>query len=76
VRGPRECRHTLSTVINGLVQHGFVILGAWEDAGGDLDAKPGTWEHFTSIAPPWLSFWARYRPEVLEMPQRSQDNAG
>jgi hypothetical protein len=28
-------------------------------------AEPGTWDHFVSIAPPWLSFWASYRPELL-----------
>jgi SAM-dependent methyltransferase len=67
VRSPKEFRHSLSTVVNGLARQGFVILGAWEDATGDLDAKPGTWEHFKSIAPPWLSFWATYRPEILEI---------
>jgi len=66
VRGPREFRHTLSSVINGLVRHGFVILGVWEDSSGDLDAEPGTWGHYQSIAPPWLSIWTMYRPDVPE----------
>jgi len=65
VVGPREFRHTLSTLINGLVEHGFVILGAWEDTSADPGADPGTWEHFRRIAPPWITFWARYRPDAF-----------
>jgi SAM-dependent methyltransferase len=63
VESPREFRHTLGTLINGLAREGFVILGAWEDASGDQNAKPGTWEHLKSIAPPWLSLWTTYRPD-------------
>jgi hypothetical protein len=22
-------------------------------------------EHFTSVAPPWLAFWAVYQPEIF-----------
>ena len=29
---------------------------------GDASAEPGTWEHFTAIAPPWLTIWTRYEP--------------
>jgi hypothetical protein len=65
VKGPREFRHTLSTLINGLTQRGFVLLGLWEDVGDDPNAAPGTWEHLKSIAPPFLTFWAAYRPDVL-----------
>jgi hypothetical protein len=31
----------------------------------DFEAEPGTSEHFTSIAPPWLIFWATFRPGIL-----------
>jgi len=65
VQGPREFRHTLSTLINGLVEQGFVILGALEDTGNNPDAEPGTWEHFMSFAAPWLTVWAVYRPYVF-----------
>ena len=65
VKGPREFRHTLSTLINGMVQRGFVLLGLWEDTGQDPNAEPGTWEHYKSIAPPFLEFWACLRPDVL-----------
>ena len=65
VVGPREFRHTLSAVVNGLVAKGFVILGVWEEAGGDPNSEPGTWEHLMSVAPPWLTIWATYRPCVF-----------
>ena len=64
-KGPREFRHTLSTVINGLVERGFVILGVWEESSGDPQAEPGTWEHYKAIAPPWLTLWATYRPDMF-----------
>jgi SAM-dependent methyltransferase len=64
VKGPKEFRHTLSTLVNGLIECGFVLLGLWEEESGDPQAEPGTWEHFTAIAPPYLAFWARYRPDV------------
>lgn len=65
VQGPREFRHTLSTLINGLVEQGLLILGAWEDTGSNPDAEPGTFEHFKSFAVPWLTLWAAYRPYVF-----------
>jgi SAM-dependent methyltransferase len=65
IKGPREFRHTLSTLLNGLIELGFVVLGTWEEASGDPGAEPGTWEHLKSIAPPWLTFWAAYRPDVF-----------
>jgi SAM-dependent methyltransferase len=74
VEGPHEYRHTLSTLVNGFVRCGLRILGCWEHAGDDdeangsffrppdPDAKPGTWAHFKSIAPPWLTFWTIREP--------------
>ena len=64
---PREYRHTLSTLLNGLVERGFVLLHVADDQdmAPDPDAEPGTWQHFTAVAPPWLAFWASYRPDVL-----------
>lgn len=73
VTGPREFRHTLSAVINGLVQHGFVVLGLWEELSQEPDAASGTWEHLKSIAPPWLTLWAAYRPATIKelLPSRA-----
>jgi SAM-dependent methyltransferase len=65
VKGPREFRHTLSTLVNGMAQRGFVLLGVWEDTGNDPNAEPGTWEHLKSIAPPFIEFWTCYRPDVI-----------
>ena len=28
----------------------------------DPAAVPGTFEHIIGVIPPWLGFWARYRP--------------
>jgi SAM-dependent methyltransferase len=59
---PREYRHSLSTLVGGLVEHGLSILrvsdmpGIWPDP----NAEPGTWDHFVSIAPPWLTFWCEH----------------
>jgi SAM-dependent methyltransferase len=55
---PHEFRHTLSTVMNTLVSDGFVLLGIWEWMKPDENPAPGSWAHFTQVAPPWFSsFW-------------------
>jgi SAM-dependent methyltransferase len=55
---PHEFRHTLSTVMNTLVGQGFRLLGLWEWMHADKNPLPGSWAHFTQIAPPWFSsFW-------------------
>jgi SAM-dependent methyltransferase len=60
VEGPQEFRHSLASVVGGLIERGFTLLGLWEDAdGADSDAEPGSWAHFCSIAPPYLELWAR-----------------
>jgi ubiquinone/menaquinone biosynthesis C-methylase UbiE len=63
---PREYRHTLSTLVGGLVGQGFTILHVsdYSDFYPDPKAEPGTWDHFVSVAPPWLSFWAAYNPDI------------
>ncbi len=65
IPGPREFRHALGTVVNGLIERGFALLGLWEHTHGDPAAEPGTWSHFEAIAPPWLTFWAVLRPDCL-----------
>ena len=65
LEGPREFRHTLGTLVNGLIENGFIITGLWEDVAENADAAPGTWEHFKLIAPPGFSLWGRYRPDAL-----------
>jgi len=65
IPAPREYRHTLSTVINGLIDSKLVIehMSDSADFGPNPNAEPGTWDHFTAFAPPWLAWWARYQPE-------------
>jgi SAM-dependent methyltransferase len=56
VKGPREFRHTLSTLFNGLASAGFRLLRL-EEEPGDPQAEPGSWEHFMAVVPPWLHTW-------------------
>ena len=65
VLGPREFKHTYSTMINGLVSRGFVILGFFEEVGEDPDAEGGSWQHFTRVMPPWVTFVTRYDSGAL-----------
>jgi SAM-dependent methyltransferase len=58
LESPYEFRHTLGTVMNTLVDNGFVFLGLWEWQVGEKGPQPGSWAHFTQVAPPWFnSFW-------------------
>ncbi|HEX6480939.1 MAG TPA: class I SAM-dependent methyltransferase [Ktedonobacteraceae bacterium] len=61
---PREYQHTLSTLMNRLIEQGFVIQHVSDstDLHPDPSAEPGTWDHFVAYVPPWLAIWARYRP--------------
>jgi SAM-dependent methyltransferase len=65
VEGPREFRHTLGTLLNELTTRGFVLLAFWEDCEGDPAAEPGTWNHYKTVAAPWLRFWFRYNPRAF-----------
>jgi SAM-dependent methyltransferase len=65
IEGPREFRHTLGTLMNELTTRGFVLLALWEDCGGNPDGEPGTWDHFKTVAAPWLRFWFRYNPRAF-----------
>jgi ubiquinone/menaquinone biosynthesis C-methylase UbiE len=58
VPAPKQYRHTLGTIINSLTDCGFTILRFWEEVGS-TDSKPGTWEHFTAVAPATLGVWCR-----------------
>ncbi|MEL6851091.1 MAG: hypothetical protein AAFP92_21405, partial [Bacteroidota bacterium] len=59
VESPQEYRHTLSTVMNGLLVRGFEIIYFQEEVGTESDATPGSWDHYQSIAPPWLFLISR-----------------
>ena len=74
VQGPREYRHTLSSLVNGLVECGFLLLRTKEYGTDEFDrsADPGTWRHLVSVVPPWIMFWAVSRPEVLSAARTTQ----
>lgn len=61
IQRPVEYRHNLCTVVNELVAAGFAIrqLSDNTDMHSDLAADPGSWNHYTAFAPPWLSILAR-----------------
>lgn len=62
IDGPREYKHTLSTLVNGLLDAGFVLQHLLEEPlGCDYTAAPGSTDHLWAVAPPWLDFWARKR---------------
>jgi SAM-dependent methyltransferase len=55
---PHEFRHTLSTVLNTLAKNGFIFLHLQEWVQPGENPEPGSWTHFTQVAPPWFdSFW-------------------
>lgn len=58
LESPQEFKHTMSTIFNGLINRGFKILKFAEHTGKDFDSAPGTWDHYISVAPPWLFLWA------------------
>ena len=64
IPGPREYRHTLSTVVNGLAERGFTIRRLLDSVSISPDpaAEPGTWDHFVALAPPWLTACCTYQP--------------
>jgi len=37
-----------------MIANGFKLLGLWEYMHPNLDSEPGSWQHFTPFAPPWL----------------------
>lgn len=61
VAGPREFRHTLSTMINGLVQHGFQIVRCHEETTEEADPVPGSWEHYKAVTAWIINLWTVYR---------------
>jgi SAM-dependent methyltransferase len=75
IPGSREYRHTLGTLLNGLIERGFVLqqLSELKDLHPDPNAEPGSWQHLTTIAPPWLAFWSIYRPDRPVWPDGRDD---
>ena len=54
IHSPQEYRHTLSSLINGLLNRNLNLLQFKEEVGEDYESKPGSWDHYKSCAPPWI----------------------
>lgn len=65
--GPKEYTHTLSTLVNGLLEAGLTLQHLREETLGepDITAPPGSGEHFSAVVPRWLRFCARKGAVVL-----------
>jgi SAM-dependent methyltransferase len=63
---PQEFRQTLGTLISGLVENHFILRELVEVVADtvNIEAEPGTWDHFTAVVPPWLIFYTVYRPDA------------
>jgi SAM-dependent methyltransferase len=66
---PHEFRHNLSTVLNTMAQNGFIFVHLREWIHPDENPEPGSWAHFTQVAPPWFdSFWQLDKPSATIEP--------
>ncbi|MEV4372311.1 class I SAM-dependent methyltransferase [Nonomuraea sp. NPDC049637] len=66
IREPLEYRQTLSRIVNSLIREGFLLRLLSEVRGDYPGAEPGSWAHFTGVAPPWLEFVWQYCPASSE----------
>lgn len=62
---PKEYKQTLSRIINTLIKEGFILTYFNEIKSDYPEALPGSWEHFTNIAPPWIEFIWFYNQDLL-----------
>lgn len=58
----RQYRHTLTTVVNGLAELGFIIEHLTEETTPSAGTTPGDWHHLVATIPPWLTLWTRSTP--------------
>ncbi|MED7929527.1 class I SAM-dependent methyltransferase [Nonomuraea sp. LP-02] len=66
IREPLEYRQTLSRMVNSLIREGFMLTFLSEVRGDYPGAEPGSWAHFTGVAPPWLESAWQYCPASSE----------
>jgi len=67
IQRPIEYKQTFKRIINSLINQGFLLTYFSEVKSDNTDAKAGSWEHFTNIAPPWVEFVWRYYPSPEAM---------
>ena len=56
----------LSRIINGLIGEGFLLSHFSEVKSSNSESLPGSWEHFTNIAPPWVEFVWNFYPKTFD----------
>lgn len=66
IQEPKEYKQTLSRIMNTLIKEGFILTYFSEIKSYYPEALPGSWGHFTNIAPPWIEFSWYYWPNVLK----------
>lgn len=66
IQEPMEYKQTLSRIMNTLIKEGFILTYFSEIKSYSPEALPGSWGHFTNIAPPWIEFTWYYDPNVLK----------
>lgn len=64
IESPQEYRHTMSTIINGLISRGLELKSYKEEVGLSHDSKPGTWEHYRSCLPPWIYLLSKKKKTI------------
>jgi SAM-dependent methyltransferase len=60
LQGPREFRHALSMLLNGLIARGFTLLHFAEDLDKTENPAPGTWQHYLQVTVPYLNMWWQF----------------
>ncbi|RAP74344.1 hypothetical protein DL346_19870 [Paenibacillus montanisoli] len=65
IQEPREYTQSLSRIMNSLIKEQFVLAYFSEIKSNYPGDLPGSWGHFTDIAPPWLEFIWYYHPNFL-----------
>lgn len=65
LESPQEYRHTMATIINGLITRGFEIVNFKEEIGDSFEDQPGTWEHYKTCLPPWIYMLSRKKSSYL-----------
>jgi ubiquinone/menaquinone biosynthesis C-methylase UbiE len=63
---PKEYRHNLGDLMNNLINCGFVLrhISDNESIYPEAEAEPASWNHLVAYAPPWLTIFAIYRPDL------------
>jgi ubiquinone/menaquinone biosynthesis C-methylase UbiE len=64
IESPQEYRHTMSTIMNGLIKRNLEIVDYKEEIGSNYESKPGTWEHYKSCLPPWIYMLSKKKSSV------------